>query len=270
MGAASTGLLGAAAHPSPPVGGGRAGGAPGGTRRASPRPGAGGDPATVSCAGGGGGVVPSSQLRCPHPACPLPLPPLLPAGSPGSPGLRPGGVGTHQRPGLPHLLDSLRNHHQSRSLWGLWTRLRLRVPQALSRVAPGAVGIPRGGETARSFSRCRVLREGTGGGGGCGAVAWTAGRGPRGSLPPTCAGASGLGTQGGRRRVQGPRAPVSLERRRDGRVGERGQVRGGRGGDPASVAAGLGQRPRVPNAATSSIVFLGPSRSPSRPRPLPG
>lgn len=69
------------------------------------------------------------------------------------------------------------------------------------------------------------------------------GRGRRGSLPPTCAGASGLGNQGGQTRVQGPRAPVSLERKRDGQVGERGQVRGGRGGDPASVAAGLGQRP---------------------------
>lgn len=47
-------------------------------------------------------------------------------------------------------------------------------------------------------------------------------------------------------------------------------VRGGREGDPAPVAAGLGQRPRVPNAAASSIVLLGLSRSPSRPRQLPG
>lgn len=191
--------------------------------RASPGPGAGGDPATVSCAGGGGGVMSSRQLRCPHPACPVPLPPLLPAGSPGSPGLRPGGVGTHQRPGLPHLLDSLRSHHQSRSLWGLWTRLRLRVPQALSRVVPGAVGIPRGGELPAASRGVGSSERGRGEGAWRGGL--DGGGGDRADHYTLRAGASGLGTQGGRRRVQGSRAPMSSERKRDGRVGERGQGR---------------------------------------------
>lgn len=89
----------------------------------------------------------SRKPPVPSPSLPPSLPPLRPVGGPGSPGLRPRG---HTR-ALGSLLCSTVSESvtaaspQSCSLWGLRDGTpvlpRLHLPQALPRVAAGAVGI---------------------------------------------------------------------------------------------------------------------------------